>query len=633
MANNKNYTCIIIIFLIIASCAAFGRVAGNGFINFDDNIYITENNYIKSGINVENIKWAATAVVMSNWHPLTLISHMLDWHIFGANPSGHHLISLLLHMGSVLLLFLFLNKTTKNPWPSAFAAAVFALHPLRVESVAWASERKDVLSMFFGMASVYAYSFYAEKSKASRYLLCLALFILALMSKPAMVTLPFVLMLLDYWPLKRWQEAIDKKGKSLNSAGPIIWEKVPFILLAISLSIVTFLIQKISGSVHMEGLSLFMRVANAVVSYAAYLEKIFWPVNLAVFYPYEYSMSLHQILIPALILTGVTGIVIYKMKKLPFLFVGWFWYLGTLIPVIGLVQAGGQSMADRYTYLSSIGVAVMAAWGIPYLFPSRVMRKRILFPAAMVVFAVLAAMTWRQCGYWKNSITLYQHTLSITKNNSMIHNNLGLALYDEGKFREAVDHFSETIHRVPDNADAYFNRGNAYAMLGRHQLAVNDYKEVIRMMPDNAAACTGIGNIYAGLKKYQTAIGYYSEAIRQQPGYAGAYYNRGAVYAMSGRHELAVENYNETIRLMPDNARAFINRGAAYFKLGQYQRAIEDFNRAIELKQYNAEAYNNLGNVYLLQGNTESGCYYAQKACESGNCAALGDFKRQGYCR
>ncbi len=285
----KKYTYLIVIFLIVASCAAFGRIAGNDFINYDDNIYITENNHIKSGINSESIKWAFTAVVVSNWHPLTLLSHMLDWNLFGANASGHHLVSLLLHIGAVIFLFLFLNKTTNNIWPSAFAAAFFALHPLRVESVAWAAERKDVLSMFFGMASIYAYAFYAENSKLSKYFLCLILFALALMSKPMMVTLPFVLMLLDYWPLKRWQKALAAPVESrFKLAGKLIWEKIPFIFLTIVFSIVTFWAQNKGGAVvPMEYLPFLKRIANAIVSYVAYLEKIFWPVNLAVFYPYE----------------------------------------------------------------------------------------------------------------------------------------------------------------------------------------------------------------------------------------------------------------------------------------------------------------------------------------------------------
>ena len=398
---NKKYKYFIVIFLIIASFIAFGRILGNGFTNFDDQVYITENNHIQAGINAETVQWALGAVVSSNWHPLTLLSHVLDWSLFGANASGHHLVNLLLHIGSVLFLFFFLAKTTKSLWPSAFVAALFALHPLRVESVAWASERKDVLSMFFGMAALYVYALYVEEHKFSKYFLCLILFALGLMAKPMLVTLPFVLLLLDYWPLERWPKALaplnppaaatarseKKKTKQrkadstkvqkistpLTNSSSIIrsllWEKAPFFLLAIVSSIITLWAQNKGGAVaSLQKMPFSERLSNAIVSYVAYLGKIFWPVDLAVFYPYEYSFPLWQILGAILLLLGISAAVIYFIKKAPFLFVGWFWYLGTLIPVIGLVQVGRQAMADRYTYLPSIGIGIMLVWGIIYLF-------------------------------------------------------------------------------------------------------------------------------------------------------------------------------------------------------------------------------------------------------------------------
>jgi protein O-mannosyl-transferase len=600
VTKDNKYACLIIILLIIASCIAFGRIVGNGFINFDDNIYITGNNHIKSGINLENIKWALTAVVLSNWHPITLLSHMLDWSLFGANPAGHHLVSLLFHIGAVILLFLFLNKTTNNLWPSAFAAALFALHPLRVESVAWASERKDVLSVFFGMACIYVYAFYAESPKLSKYLLCLTLFVLSLMSKPMLVTLPFILMLLDYWPLGRWQRGTDDSGNRFNSTCRLIREKVPFILLTVVVSFLTFWSQNKSFSVAYEDILPFStRFANATVSYVVYLVKIFWPVNLAIYYPYNFSLPLWKVLFSGMIITGITITVLYYIRKLPFLFVGWFWYAGTLTPVIGFIQVGLQSMADRYTYLPSIGVAIMIAWGISYLFPSVARRKRILFFLLIIVFIVLTLLTWRQCGYWKNSIKLFNHTLNVTKDNSMIHLNLGLVLFDEGRIKEAVDHYNEAIHINPDDVDAYFNRGNAYAGLRQYQLAIDNYKEVIRLMPSHAAAYNNSGNIYAGIGQYGLAIENYSEAIRLESNYIGAYYNRGA----------------------------------AYYNLGQYQRAIENYEKVISLQQDHVEAYNNMGSAYLMQGNKERGCYYVQKACELGNCTTFNILENRGYCR
>ena len=504
MRDHKNVTCIVITFLIVACLIAFGRIAGNGFINFDDGVYITDNNFIKSGINPESIKWAFTEIYLVYWHPLTWFSHMLDWSLFGANASGHHLVSLLLHIGAVIFLFLFLNKTTNNLWPSAFAAAFFALHPLRVESIAWAAERKDVLSMFFGMACLYAYAFYAESLKRSKYLLCLILLALALMSKPMMVTMPFVLMLLDYWPLKRWPKAFSSSVENRSHLmGRLVWEKIPFFCLTIASSIVTFAGQnKIRAVATIDSLSLFERVINAVISYAAYLGKIFWPVNLAVFYPYEFQ-PLWKISISALVITIITFAVLYYIKKMPFLFVGWFWYLGTLIPLIGLIQVGGQAMTDRHTYLPSIGIAIIIAWGIPSLIKSENIHKKILLPAGLAVLAILAVLTWKQCGYWKSSIDIWKHTLHVTKNNCLAHMRLA----------------------------------NAYGNLGQYQHAIENYNEAVRLKPDFSIAYNGRGISYNNLGQYQHAIENYNEAVRLKPDYADAYNNRAIVYLNQGNKE------------------------------------------------------------------------------------------------
>jgi len=534
---SKKYKYLIVTFLIVASFIVYARILDNGFINFDDNEYITDNNHIKSGINPESIKWAFSAVVCSNWHPLTLLSHILDWSLFGANASGHHLINLLLHIGSVLFLFFFLNKMTKNLWPSAFVAALLALHPLRVESVAWAAERKDVLSMFFGLASIYAYACYVESYKLSRYFLCLILFALSLMAKPMLVTLPFILLLLDYWPLGRWPKVLKYEGERCNvdplekeiSApvknrsqliGRLLWEKVPFIFLTIVSSIVTLWAQNKDGAVaSMENLPFLLRVLNAIISYVFYLGKTFWPVDLSVFYPYESYFPLWQLLASCFILTGITIVVIYAIKKLPFLFVGWFWYLGTMIPVIGLVQVGSQAMADRYTYLPSIGIAIMLAWGIPLLFTRADIRKKILFLAAITFLVIMSVLTWKQCGYWKNSIMLFSHALRVTKDNFVAHNCFASAVVEKGRIEEAIEHYNKSIRLKPDYVDAYNNRGIAYTKLGRYQLAIENYNKAIHLKPDNA----------------------------------DVYYNRGNDYTKLGQYQLAIEDYNKSIRLKPEN--------------------------------------------------------------------------------
>jgi len=597
--DNK-YKYLILVLLIVSSLFAFGRIAGNDFINFDDPRYITENPQIKSGINLQTIKWAFCTAYFGNWHPLTLLSYALDWRLFGADAFGYHLINLFLHIGSALFLFLLLNRMTKNLWTSAFVAAFFALHPLRVESVAWAAERKDVLSMFFGMASIYAYAFYTDKFKLSYYFLCVILFALSLMSKPMFVTLPFILLLLDYWPLGRWLKALSAPTESRYMvACRLIWEKVPFFSMTVASSITTIWAQnKFGAFTLMEHLSFHRRVANAFISYVSYLVKIFWPVDLAVFYPYEYSVPLWKLLISGLIIIAITTFVIYYIKKIPFLFVGWLWYLGTLIPVMGLVQVGSQAMADRYTYLPSIGFSIILAWGMSILLKRLEIRKKISFAVAIAVLGMLALSTWMHCGYWANSTTLFAHTLQVTKDNYLAHYNLGCSLLDEGKIEDAIYNYDKTISIKPDYIGAYNNRAVAYHKLGHYQRAIEDYNQTIRLQPDNDLA----------------------------------FYNIGLSYIELGQYQLAINNFNRAIRLNPNYARAYNNRGISYHKLGQYQRAMDDFNKAIRIIPNYVRAYSNRGDAYLSHGNKKLGCKDAQKACEFGDCKLLEKAKSKGNC-
>lgn len=612
----RTYAYIVSIFLAVTCFIAFIRILGNGFVNLDDIGYITNNYHIQYGINLASIEWAFSSVVLGNWHPITFLSHTLDWSLFGANASGHHLISLLLHIGSVLFLFFFLNKTTKKLWFSAFAAAFFALHPLRVESVAWAAERKDVLSMFFGLASIYVYASYVENFKLSRYFFCLILFALSLMSKPMLVTLPFVLLLLDYWPLGRWTKEISTPVKSRSHLiGRLIWEKAPFILLTIVSSIVTLWTQNKGGAItSTDQLSFPSRVANAVISYVSYLAKTFWPVDLAVFYPFEYSFVFWQILASCLILIIITAVVIWTIKKFPFLFVGWLWYLGTLIPVIGLVQVGKQAMADRYTYLPSIGIAIMLAWGIPYLFPREDIRKKILFPAGVAVLSILAVLTWHQCGYWKSAATLFNRALQVTKNNSLARNGLGLALFEERKIAEAINHYNEGIRLDPWYADIYNNRGLAYAELGQRQRAIEDYNQAIRLKKNFPDGYYNRGNVYSKCGQYQYAIDDYNEAIRIRPDHAESYYNRGVNYSELGKYKHAIKDYSEVIRMKPNYAEASYDRGVAYGEMGQYQQAIKDYNETIRIKSDHFRAYNNKGTIYAKLGHYQQAIEYFDKS-------------------
>lgn len=630
--KNK-YVYLTVIFILVSSIIAYGRILENSFINFDDTAYITENNHIKSGINLKSIRWAFTSVVSGNWHPLTLISHTLDWSLFGEKASGHHLINLLLHMGSVLILFFFLNRTTKTTWPSFFAAAFFALHPLRVESVAWASERKDVLSIFFGMASIYFYALYTERSKFSSYLFCFALFALSLMAKPMMVTLPFVLLLLDYWPLGRYSGETNFQSKSPDGSGHILWkEKIPFFLLAIVISFVTFWSQEKFGVVvPLEDWPIPGRLFNIVIAYVSYLGKIFWPVDLAVFYPFERPFIVQQIFNNIFFLAVITFLALYYIREKPFLFVGWFWYLGTLIPVIGLVQVASQSMADRYTYFPSIGIAIFLTWGISSLISNKIIKNFILFPAGITVLIVLTFLTWQQCGYWKNSITLFRHTLHVTRNNAQAYNNYGLALFVDGNAYGAIYHYNKSINIQPD-ALCYFNRGLAYASINQFNQAIDDFTKAIAAKPGYATYYNR-GVVYAKIGKDQKGIADFSNALLLNPDYVEAYNNRGNIYGQLGMYQLAINDFNKAIIIRPEFVQAYKNRGLAYSEIGQYQRAVEDFSKAISLKPDYVGAYSSRADAYLKHGYLDAGCRDAHKACALGNCKTLESAKDTGHCR
>ena len=630
--NPDRQKLIVYLVLTVVTFAVFWQVNQYDFVNLDDSLYVTGNFHIQSGITLDGFRWAYSTKHAGFWLPLVWLSFMADYQLFGLNAGGYHLTNLILHMISTLLLFWLFNRMTGTIWRSAFVATLFALHPLHVESVAWITERKDVLSAFFWMFTLCLYVYYTEKPLIRRYLLVLFSFVLALMSKPIVVTLPFVLFLLDYWPLGRWIKDVSPIHN--NSTVRLIGEKIPFIVLTVIYSIVTIGAQNKFGAIpSIEQLPFSVRIDNAMISYVAYLRKIFWPVDLAVFYPYEYTFPLWEILFSCFILIVITIVIICAIKKKPFLFVGWFWYLGTLIPVIGLVQSGMQAMADRHTYLPSVGIAIMLAWGFPLLFPRENIRKKILFPVGIAVLAILAVLTWQQCGYWKNSVALFSHAVQVTNDNFLAHNSLGLALFDEGKTEEAIHYYNQALRINPYYTEAYSNRGSAYVKLGQYQRAIEDYNDAIRQKQDSARYYYNRGLAYNNLGQYQRAIEDYNQAIRITPDYANAYYNRGSAYVKLDQYQRAIEDYNQVIRITPDYAEAFNNKGTAYVELGQYQCAIEDYNQAIRITPDYAVAYSNRGLAYLLQGNNKLCCLDAQKACALKYCKLLEDAKRRGVCR
>ena len=588
----KKQNLIVYIFLVIVTIAVFWQVNQHDFINCDDSVYVTENLHVQSGITLDGLRWAFSTTYAEFWHPLTWLSLMFDFQLYGLNAGGYHLTNLILHILSALLLFWLFNRMTGMIWRSAFVAALFALHPLHVESVAWIAERKDVLSAFFFMLTLCLYVYYTEKPDIKKYLLVLFSFTCGLMSKSIVVTLPVILILLDYWPLNRF----ESKKENI-----VLWqlkEKTPFFVLSAVFTIITLYAQYRPNVIHFP---LGSRIANALVSFVVYLEKTFWPHDLAVFYPFVDPLPAWQVLGAASLIILISVAVILMVKRSPYLFVGWLWYAIILLPVIGVIQINSQAMADRYTYLPLIGIGIMLAWGIPLLFQHTDIRKIILFPAGIAVIVILAVLSWHQCGYWENDVKLFNHILHSTKDNFLAHNNLGAALFKEGKFEAAINHYNKAIRIKPDIAVTYHNKASAYAKLGQYQRAFEDFSEAIRQKPDYAEAYYNRGTIYGILHQYSSAIVDYNQAVRIKPDYAEVYYNRGNSYAYLGQYSLAIADYGSAIGLNPNDAQAHYNRGTIYAALGQYRLAIEDFQKAILLKPDYEQAHQSLQLAFARQ--------------------------------
>jgi protein O-mannosyl-transferase len=583
--RRKLFVCL---FLAITVIAIYWQVNHCDFVNYDDNVYLTENSHIKSGITTEGIRWAFTTIHTGYWHPLTWLSYMLDYELFRLNPAGYHIVNLLFHIANSLLLFLILHRMTKALWQSAFVAAIFALHPLHVESVAWIAERKDVLSAFFWMLTMGSYVLYAEKPGVKKYLLTLFFFGLGLMAKPMLVTLPFVLLLLDYWPLRRLtigESSVNEhtqSEKSLNTRskkkergrntkkpehvnktedqtrqrpaiGHIILEKVPFFVLSLASSIVTYIAQQKSGAVgSLQNYPLSTRIANAIVSYCGYIGKIVWPEKLAVLYPYPGMLPTWQVIGAVLFLVITTSLIIRTVKRYPYLTTGWLWYLGTLVPVIGLVQVGVQAMADRYTYIPIIGVSIMVAWGVPELIKKWRYRYAALATMTVIILCTLSFVAWKQVQYWQNSITLLKHTLEKTTNNPIMQNNLGNALEDEGRLDEAIAHYKEAVRIDPNLADSYNNIGLALTKRGRPDEAIPNFFKAIRINANHAAAHYNLGIVLASKGKLDEAIYHFRESIRIKPDYAKAYNNLGNALLLERKIDEAIDSYREALRLRPD---------------------------------------------------------------------------------
>jgi tetratricopeptide (TPR) repeat protein len=634
--------------LLLVTLGVYGQVAHFDFVNYDDPDYTTENPHIREGPTSANVEWAFTSSYAANWFPLTWISHMLDRKFFGSDAGRQHLTNLALHLLSTLLLFGLFKRMTGWSAASGFVAFAFALHPLHIESVAWIAERKDVLSALFWFLTIWVYLNYVERPGVWRYLLVAVAFGCALMSKSMAVTLPFALLLLDAWPLRRFASLTggepvrsptltggagsvsrgSRAGHADEGTRPTTWpkvthgarglviEKLPLIAMAIAVSIVTFLVQRGGGAV-LDNIPLGLRVANALNSYGVYVLKFFWPSKLAVFYPYE-PIPVWQAALAAVALAAITAFAIQRRQTQPYLAVGWFWYLGTLAPVIGLIQVGVQARADRYTYIPSIGLAIMLAWGFENLVAGRRWVGPPLAAIAVLVCAAWATLTWQDLKYWHDSITLFQRAIAVTPDNYLAYSNLGAAfrqagrsgeaiasyeralsikphfadahdglgetLTAEGRLDEGMAHLAEAVRLEPESVTAHVNLGSGFSKSGRAREAADQYRIALQLDPESAEGHCGLGVALAEQDRLQEALPQLFEAVRIKPDYADGYYNLGRVLGLLGRADEAMTQFLAAIRLQPENAEAHYNLGTALATRGRMSDAADQFRIAVNIK-------------------------------------------------
>jgi tetratricopeptide (TPR) repeat protein len=588
--------------LIVLNVLVYASVWRHDFVSFDDPQYVTENIHVKAGLTWDSVRWALTTGEAGNWHPLTWISHMVDVQLFGVQAGAHHVTNLCLHIANSLLLFGVLWRMTGALGRSAFVAGVFAVHPVHVESVAWISERKDVLSTFFWFLGLWAYADYVRGGKWTRYALVFLCLALGLMSKPMLVTFPFALLLLDYWPLRR---PLDRW---------LILEKIPLFALVAASSVVTFLAQSRGGAVSaLAALPLASRVANAVVAYVGYVEKILWPTGLTVLYPYSREFGWRPG-IAVLVLIAVTTVATFVARRYRYVLVGWLWYLGTLVPVIGLVQVGIQSMADRYTYVPSIGLLIIVAWGVPDLLGALPHRRSVLLAAATVVIAACAIAARAQVQYWRDSLTLWEHAARITPGAAHVETPLGSVLLERGNVAEAMALFTDAIQREPQFAEAHNKLGVLLADQGRLVEAIPHYEAALRSKPSLAEARYNLGNALTAQGKLGEAIAQYHDALRLRPDDAATHNGLGSALDDQGRIDDAIAEYQQAIRLNPQFADAHNNLGAARAKQGKADAAILEFLEALKLNPNQADAHYNVAVMLNGKGRTGEAVQHLQEA-------------------
>ena len=622
--NKEKIKIVIILMLIVASIAIYWPVQNYVFINIDDPQYVFENPHVLSSLSLENIGWAFTTTDAGSWHPLTWLSLMLDHQLFMLNAGGYHWNNLILHIISTILLFLILNKMTGSLRRSCFVAALFALHPLHVESVAWIAERKDVLSTVFWMLTMYVYLFYLNRQTVLSYLSVLLVFVLGLMAKPMLVTLPFVLLLMDYWPLQRFHFELrmrDLKQKRKleiistgegNSVSRIILEKIPLIILSVIFSVIAFIAQS-TAVVSLKDISVLSRISNALVSYVEYIKKMFVPVNLAVFYPEPAAWPLWQVLMCLIVLTGITLIVVFYIKKYQYLAVGWFWYLGTLVPVIGIIQVGLQSMADRYTYIPLIGLFVIISWGLSDLTRQWKRGKIIFTSVAIAIIGVMMVLTSYQIRHWESNISLFSHALAVTSRNYVAHTGIAGALIEANKIDEGIEHYYKAIEIKNNYPVVYYQLGYTLATKGYYNKALDNYYIALQLDPNSFHTHYFLADLLSYLNRSDEAIFHYLKAAQLRPDYARIHYILGNLLSKKGENRKAINEYYEALRLKPDLVEGRSNLAMLLLSDGKTDEAISQLKEAIRLQPEYANAHYCLAKALKRKGLlVESNLHYKE---------------------
>ena len=627
---------VICLLLTVITFSVYQQVLTHDFINLDDESYITNNSRVGNGLSADNIIWAFSTTYFFNWHPLTWLSYFLDSHLFGVNPSAFHLVNVLIHIANTLLLFLFLNQATERPLRSALVAALFALHPLHVESVAWVSERKDVLSAFFGFLAMGSYLSYAKSPKISSYLIVLLFFALSLMAKPMLVTLPFVLLLLDYWPLKRFNSSAltgtssvsvsfdsdrlpESSASFQKSTMILIGEKTPFFLIAIASAVITIIAQNNSGSIaSLDRFPLGLRLANALLSYVFYLLKMIWPQQLSIYYPFPPEIPLWQSIASANILILISCLVLKYRSRFPYLLVGWLWYLGTLIPVIGIVQVGSQSMADRYTYIPLIGPFIMLVWLAFDMTVSKPVRKVFFSFFTTGMMLSLIAMSSLQVGYWKNSVTVFGHALEIDSKNAVAHLNYGVALNRIGLFKEVINHYKDAIRLAPKWALLYNNLGLAYSELGQLEKALICFEHADGITPNGPSVVKHYKRVKKMLAEKMDVISKLENQAQNEPMNIDLQIELGNLYQQIYKVEESINHFQHALTINAGNSEAHKGMAMVLTMTGQYQEAEAHLKRVIDTNPHSAEACYLMASLYASQKKTEMTINWLRKSIEMG---------------